>query len=215
MARQRTTPERAAYPEPVARLIEEFARLPGIGRRSAERLAFHVLKAAPAEAAGLAGAITDVKRLVRHCEVCFNLSHGRLCGVCEDERRDAGLVLVVEQPKDLLALETTGAYRGTYHVLMGRLDPMDGVGPESLTLEGLLRRVREPGANTRGEAVREVILGTNPTLDGDGTALFIAEELKGSAVRVTRLARGVPLGGQIEMTGRAVLADAIVGRTAV
>ncbi|MAY75063.1 MAG: recombination protein RecR [Phycisphaerae bacterium] len=206
---------RSAYPEPVSRLIAELSRLPGVGPRSAERLAFHILKGSDDEAAALRAAIGDVKKLIRHCRVCFNLCQDALCAVCEDERRDASVVMVVEQPKDLIALETTGAFRGVYHVLMGRIDPIDGVGPEELTVSSLVDRVEQASQNTRGEAVREVILGMNPTLEGDGTALFLADALKATGVSVTRLARGVPVGGQIELTGRAVLADAIVGRTAM
>jgi len=206
-------PSAGAYPEPVSRLIESFLRLPGIGRRSAERLAFHVLKSPEDEATALAGAIRDVKKLVRHCDVCFNLSREALCSICADARRDRSRVLAVEQPKDLLAIETTGAYRGLYHVLMGRIDPMEGVGPEDITLDALLRRVDEPSVNAGRTAIEEVILGTNPTLEGDATAMYIGEQLATRRVRVTRLARGVPLGGRLEQAGKAVLADAIEGRT--
>lgn len=209
----------AVYPEPVARLIESFAKLPGIGRRSAERLAMHVLTAPSEEAAAFARALSDVKTSVRHCDVCFNLCRERLCSICEDTRRDRSTVLVVEQPKELIALETAGAYRGLYHVLMGRIDPLEGIGPDAITIDALAARLEDPSKNTGGEPVRELILGTNPTLEGDGTALYMAEVLKGvceqRGVAMTRLARGVPMGGQIETTGRAVLADAIAGRTAM
>ena len=196
----------------MARLIDELAKLPGIGRRSAERLAFHVIKSDPEEAQRLARAVADVKLHVRHCRVCFNLAGDDLCATCEDARRDRSSVMVVEQPKDLLAVEATGVYRGLYHVLMGRIDPMDGIGPGELTVEALAERVAEPRANTGGVAVKELILATSPNLDGDGTALYLQERFS-PLVRVTRLARGLPTGGQIELTGTAVLADAIVGRT--
>ncbi len=203
------------YPAPVARLIDELAALPGIGRRSAERLALHLLKRDKSVAMALAGAIESVKTLVRNCRICSNLSDGDVCAVCADARRDAGLVLVVEQPRDLLALEQTGMYRGVYHVLLGRLSPMDGIGPEALTVDDLLARVRDAARNARGAPVREVIMGLNPTLEGDGTALYLAEQLKESGVSVSRLARGLPTGSQLEFASKAVLADAISGRQSV
>ena len=203
------TPDRhAAYPGAVRRVIDAFSRLPGVGRRSAERLAFHLLKADPEEALGLARAIEDLKKLVRHCRICFNLADDDLCAICGDPRRDRSSVLVVEQPKDLLAIEETGSYTGLYHVLMGRLSPLEGVGPEDLTIEALIERVRSA---PEGE-LREVILGLNPTLEGDGTGLYLGERLRGEGVRVTRLARGLPTGGQLELANRAVLAEAIAGR---
>lgn len=191
----------------------------------------------------LAKAIEDVKKTVRHCSICFNLTDRDPCGICADPRRDASQVLVVEQPKDLINLEQTGMYRGVYHVLMGRLDPLNDVGPDAITLPDLLKRVRDPANNSRGEPVREVILGLNPDMEGDGTALHIAEELgkprddtaterqrdeksepgnpapdragEGPArapLRISRLARGLPTGSQIEYANRAVLSDAIQGR---
>ncbi len=202
----------SAYPAPVERLIVELGRLPGIGRRSAERLAFHLLKASADEAMALSGAIADLKRSVRHCSVCFNLTDEDPCAICGDARRDRSKVLVVEQPKDLIAIEQTGMYRGLYHVLMGRLSPLDGVEPEDLTIPALLRRVDDAAKNAGGEAVAEVILGLNPTLEGDGTAMYLLDELSGRGVTVTRLARGLPAGGSLEFANKAVLADAIEGR---
>ncbi|RMH10939.1 MAG: recombination protein RecR [Planctomycetota bacterium] len=201
----------SAYPPAVDRLISALSRLPGIGPRSAERLAFHMLKSDKAEVLALAGAIADLKKAVRHCSVCFNLTEQDPCPICANPRREHDRILVVEQPKDLIALETTGMYQGVYHVLMGRISPLDGVGPEDLTIAALLARVdREPAG---GEAkVREVILGLNPTLEGDGTALFLAEKLRARKVQVTRLARGLPTGWQLEYANKAVLADAIQGR---
>lgn len=206
------TPQRGAYPDSVERLIDRFAQLPGIGRRTAERLAFWVLKADKPDALALADAISDVKRSVRHCEVCFNLAETQPCAVCADARRDRGVVLVVEQPRDLIALEQTGMYRGVYHVLMGRISPMEGVGPGDLTVSDLFQRVEDPARNSGGEPVREVILGLNPTLEADGTALYLAQELQARGVTVTRLARGLPTGSQLEFASKAVLADAIEGR---
>jgi len=198
-----------AYPGALERVIAEFAKLPGIGRRSAERLAFHVLKSPEPEALAFAQAIIDVKRTVRPCQNCWHLADGALCGVCADASRDRGLVLVVEQPRDLLALEATGMYKGLYHVLMGRLAPLEGIGPESLTVARLVERIKDPATNPGRASVREVILGLNPTLEGDGTGLYLAEELKGTGVTVSRLARGLPSGSQLEYASKAVLADAI------
>lgn len=201
-----------SYPESVSTLIDEFARMPGIGRRSAERLAFHVLKSSSGEALGLSDAIRRVKENVRHCSVCWNLADDDPCPICSDERRDASVVLVVEQPRDLISLEQTGMHGGVYHVLLGRLDPLDGVGPEGLTVEDLLARLRDPGRNSRGVAVTEVVLGLNPDMEGDTTALHVAEEARKLGITTTRLARGLPSGSQIEYASRAVLADAITER---
>jgi recombination protein RecR len=194
----------------VDRLIDRLADLPGIGRRSAERLAFYLLKSEKDKALALAQAITDVKTTVRHCARCYHLSDGEVCSICADQCRDRTLVLVVEQPKDLLALEQTGMYKGLYHVLMGRLSPLEGIGPSDLTIARLLERVREPGS-----AIREVILGLNPTLEGDGTAMLLTDELRKAGVKVSRLARGLPSGSQLEYASKAVLADAIHGRQRV
>lgn len=190
------------YAETIERLIAELGKLPGIGARSAERLAFHILKSGEAEAMALAGAIQDVKTKIRPCTRCFNLTEDELCGICADPRRDQGAICVVEQPKDLLALESTGAYRGVYHVLMGHISPLDRLEAEDLTLDALEQRVRAGGIN-------EVILATNPTVAGDGTALHIISMLGPYQVKTTRLARGLPSGGQIEYAGKSILADAI------
>lgn len=202
----------SVYPEAVDRLIDELSRLPGIGRRTAERLAFHVLKAEEPEAMRLASAIADVKRTVRHCSACYNLTDEDPCPICRDPRRERGRILVVEQPKDLIALEQTGMYRGLYHVLMGRLSPLDGIGPGDLTVDALLRRIDDPAAAPGGEPITEVILGLNPNLEGDGTSLYLREALKARGVPVSRLARGLPSGWQLEYASKAVLADAIQGR---
>lgn len=210
-ARETTSP----YPEAVNRLMEEFASLPGIGRRSAERLAFFILKSDRASALRLARAVSDVKELVRHCGICSNFTDQPVCALCADGRRDHGTILVVEQPKDLISLEVTGMYRGGYHVLLGHLAPLDGVGPEALTVDALLARVNDPARNAQGAAVREVIFGLSPNLEGDGTALYLTEQLKGKPITLSRLARGLPTGSSIEFANKAVLADAIVGRQGV
>lgn len=210
----------AAYPAVVVRLIDELARLPGIGRRSAERLAFHLLKVPPEDALSLSSAIADARQKVRPCRVCSNLAdigpdaEHTLCVVCADPRRDRATVMVVEQPRDLIALEQTGMFRGVYHVLMGRVSPLEGVGPADLTTAELLARIDDPGANL-GTPVKEVVLALNPTLEGDGTALFLAAELARRGVQLTRLARGLPAGSQLEYANKAVLADAIEGRRPV
>lgn len=219
-ARSPAAQRRAAYPAVVVRLIDELARLPGIGRRSAERLAFHLLKVAPEDALSLSSAIADARQKVRPCRVCSNLADvgpdaaHTLCAVCADEGRDRTTVMVVEQPHDLIALEQTGMYRGVYHVLMGRVSPLEGVGPADLTTAELLARIDDPGANL-GTQVKEVVLALNPTLEGDGTALFLAAELGRRGVRLTRLARGLPAGSHLEYANKAVLADAIEGRRPV
>ncbi|MEC8734189.1 MAG: recombination mediator RecR [Planctomycetota bacterium] len=205
----------SAYPDSVDRLIDEFASLPGIGRRSAERLAFFLLKASTDEAMGLARAIEDVKNNVGHCSICWNLTDSDPCQLCTDQQRDHSRVLVVEQPRDLIALEQTGMYRGGYHVLLGRLDPLSGVGEDTITLDALIDRVQYPARNATGSPVEEVILGLNPDMEGDSTALLVAERLEALGIQVTRLARGLPSGSQIEYANPAVLADAIHGRSSV
>lgn len=190
---------------PLQRLIDELRKLPGVGPRSAERIAFHILKADKSDALALAAAVTDVKQRLRPCSRCFNLADGELCDICGDAQRDAGQIFVVEQPKDLISLESTGLVHGVYHVLMGRIAPLDGVGPEDLTIDALLQRVKAGG-------VREVVLATNPTLEGDATALHVTGVLADSGVALTRLARGLAPGGQIEYANRAMLEEALRGR---
>jgi len=198
----------AQYSETIQRLMAELGRLPGIGARTAERLAFHILKASDAEAGALADAIRDVKTKIRPCRRCFNLAEAELCEICADPRRDTGTLCVVEQPKDLLALESTGAYHGLYHVLMGHIAPLENVEADDLTIGGLIERVRAGG-------FEEVILATNPTVTGDGTALHISSLLAPLDVKVTRLARGLPTGGQIEYANKSILADAITERRGI
>ncbi len=186
-------------------MVRELSRLPGIGKRSAERFTFALLKQPAEEALALADAIRDLKQKVRHCSRCFNVTESDPCAICADPRRDQGVILVVEQPGDVATLETTGSYHGVYHVLMGRLAPLEGLGPGELNIQPLLDRVR-------GGQVREVILGTNPTLEGDGTALYLAQSLEKMGAQVTRLARGLPTGASLDVLSKAVLADAIHGR---
>ncbi len=214
----------AAYPESVTRLIDELAKLPGIGRRSAERLAFYILKAPRDEALLLARAVSDVKQRVRHCRVCYNLADATtpnngeadsapgLCSICADDRRDRSQVMVVEQPKDLISLEQAAVYRGVYHVLMGRIAPLEGVRPGDLTIHDLLHRVDDPTTNPGSTPIREIILALNPSLEGDGTGLYLQDALARKGVKVTRLARGLPTGSQLEFASKAVLADAIQER---
>lgn len=191
----------------IERLVDHFAELPGVGRKTAERLAHHVLRMPPAEALAFADAIRAVKESLRPCRTCFNLAEQDLCDVCRDTRRDRGVLCVVEQVRDLLALEKAGAYRGLYHVLQGRVAPLEGAGPEALTLDALVRRVRDGG-------VREVIMGTTPNVEGDATALAVAQRLEGLPVTITRLARGLTVGATLEQANREMLADAIQGRQA-
>ena len=197
----------ASYTQSIQNLIDQFASLPGIGARSAERIAFHLLKQNPADAMKLAEAIRDVKTRIKHCSVCYNLTESDPCNICSDASRDQGLVCIVEQPKDLLALESTGLYRGLYHVLLGRIAPLEDVHPEDVTLEPLMNRL------AKGD-IREIIMGTNPNLEGDGTALHIQTLVTARFpnVQVTRLARGLPAGSNIEYANRNILADAISGR---
>ena len=197
----------STYTQSIQSLMNELARLPGIGMRSAERIAFHLLKQSPEEAMKLSDAIRDVKTRIRHCSNCFNLTEQDPCSICSDGSRDQGLVCLVEQPKDLLALESAGLYRGVYHVLLGRIAPLEGVEPGDLTIDPLMQRI------ATGK-VREIIMGTNPTMEGDGTALYI-QGLVGQRfpnINVTRLARGLPAGSSIEYANRNILADAISGR---
>lgn len=189
----------------VARLINAFADLPGIGRRTAERLAYHVLMMPKEKALGFSAAIRAVKENLRPCRVCGNLAEGEDCDICRDSKRDRSTICVVEQVRDLLALEQAGSYRGVYHVLQGRLAPLEGKGPERLTLDALAARVRQGG-------VREVILGTTPNVEGDATALLVAEALAGLPVELTRLARGLTVGASLEQANREMLADALAGR---
>jgi len=201
---------------PLQRLVTEFARLPGVGNRTAQRLAFHVLRAPAEEAGALADAIREVKERIGLCETCFNLAEGPRCAICEDARRDGGLVCVVEEPGDVIPMERTHEYRGRYHVLGGALSPIDGVEPEDLKLAELYARVERAGRDG-GEPIREVILATNPTTTGEATALHVADGLRVRApsVAVTRLASGLPVGADLEYADEVTLGKAFAGRRAV
>src|SRR5947209_7572175 len=192
------------YTQSIQNLMNELSRLPGIGMRSAERIAFHLLKQSPDEAMKLSDAIRDVKTRIKHCSVCYNLTEQDPCSICADPSRDQGLVCVVEQPKDLLALEATGLYRGVYHVLLGRISPLEDMEPGDLTIEPLMERLSSG-------AIREIIMGTNPTMEGDGTALYVQGLVAARfpSVQLTRLARGLPAGSNIEYANKNILADAI------
>jgi recombination protein RecR len=201
-------PNSQGFPEPqgaIARLAWRLGKLPGIGPKSAERLTQFLMSADPADVLALADALRDVKEKVRPCRECFTLTEGELCAICSDARRDVKTICVVEQSRDVAQVERSGIFRGVYHVLGGRLAPLENMGPEKLTLDALLMRVRKNG-------VREVILGTNPTLEGDGTALYISNLLASSGVRITRLARGIPAGSSLEFANNQMLADALEGR---
>ncbi|MHC4143553.1 MAG: recombination mediator RecR [Planctomycetota bacterium] len=198
----------AAYTESLNKLIEEFGKLPGVGPKTAERLAFHVLKARPVEAMKLAEAIRDVKNKIKRCEVCYNFSEQAICQICSDPRRDKSLICVVEQPKDVISLEKTSACKWVYHVLGGHIAPLEGIEPGDLAIEQLVARVRA------GD-VKEVIMATNPNMAGDGTTLYISSLLRTTGVKITRLARGLPTGSSIEYASGKMLTDAILGRQKV
>ena len=195
----------SVYTESLNNLIEEFEKLPGIGPKSAQRLAFHILKVEPTEAMALAEAIRDVKNKIKHCQICYNLSEQSVCQICSDERRDKSIICVVEQSKDIINLEKTGACKWVYHVLGGHIAPLEGIEPGDLTIEQLLGRVR-------GGVVKEVIMATNPNMAGDGTSLYISSLLRTIGVKITRLARGLPTGSTIEYASGKILTDAIIGR---
>ncbi len=192
------------------RLIEELSKLPGIGPKSAERIAFYLLKASTEYVEGLVSAIVDLKRKLRYCKRCFNLTDADVCKICSNPRRDSSVVCVVEEPKDVVFIEQVGVYDGVYHVLLGHLSPMDGVEPEDLTIPQLKERLK-------GGGIREVILATNPTVEGDGTALYISDMVKKEFpnVKVTRLARGLSVGSCLEFTSKATLVSAISERKEV
>lgn len=205
MAGMKTDVTEHPYGVSVGRLIDEFNRLPGIGRKSAERLANYVLSCSVLDANSLADAIRNVKTSVKRCSNCFNLTETEICSLCQDPRRETSVICVVEQPKDVVALESSGAFTGRYHVLGGRIAPLEGIGPENLTINQLVKRIRRDG-------VKELVMATNPTLEGDGTALFITNLLENDDVKITRLARGIASGSVLEFANREMLADALRGR---
>lgn len=195
----------AGFSATFERLLAELEKMPGVGRKTAQRLAFHLLKLPQAEVEALATALLESKRNIRSCSVCFGITEADPCAICSDERRDAGLLCVVEQPSDVLALERTLEYKGRYHVLQGVISPLDGISPEDLRIRELLTRIQSGG-------VREVILSTNPTLEGEATALYVARLVKPLGVAVTRIARGLPVGGDLEYADQVTLARALEGR---
>jgi len=192
----------------IARLMHELGKLPGVGPKSAERLTHHLLASSRAEVLALADALRAVKEQIHFCRQCCNPTENDLCSFCADARRDGSLICVVEQPRDLVIVERSASYRGLYHVLHGRLAPLDGVGPEKLTIDRLMERVRTG-------TVQEVIMATNPTTEGDGTALYLSSLLTPLEIKVTRLARGLPAGSVLEFANNQMLADALVGRRAL
>jgi recombination protein RecR len=195
----------AHYPDALARLIQEFMRLPGIGPKTAQRLAFFVLRMEERDVLALASALADAKRKIERCRVCYNLADAQPCRICSDPRRDSSILCVVEEANDLIAMEKTRTYGGLYHVLEGSLSPLEGIGPETLRVVELLKRVKVGGT-------KEVILATNPTVEGEATAMYVARLLKPLGLKVTRIARGIPVGGDLEYTDEATLARALEGR---
>jgi recombination protein RecR len=196
------------YEGPVQTLIDELGRLPGIGPKSAQRIAFYLLKVDSQDAKRLARAIEDAKDRVSWCRRCYNIAEGELCGFCSDERRDAHLVCVVEEPRDIVAVERTNEFSGRYHVLQGAISPIEGIGPEQLRVKELLARISD-------EDVTEVILATNPNIEGEATAMYLARMLKPLGLRVTRLASGLPVGGDLEYADEVTLGRALEGRREV
>jgi recombination protein RecR len=197
-----------AAPGPVARLIEEFHKLPGVGPKSAQRLTYYLLRMPAAEARALAESILEVKERITFCSVCQNVTDANPCRVCDSDRRDRTMICVVEEPMDILAMERSGSYRGLYHVLHGAISPMDGIGPEELKIEELLARLRTNEAT-------EVILATNPNLEGEATAMYLTRLLRPLGLRITRLARGLPVGGDLEYADDVTLTRALEGRQEV
>ena len=194
-----------AYAKPIDHLIEALTRLPGIGRKTASRLAFHILRSSPSEAQQLARAILDVKEKIRLCSICFNLTDEDPCRICQDERRAREVLCVVEGPNDLIAIENTGDFNGRYHVLHGTISPLEGVGPDDLKIRELLERLQK-------EQISEVILATNPTVEGGATALYLSNLIKPFSIKVTRIAYGIPMGSEIEYSDGMTLSKALEGR---
>lgn len=196
------------YAEWMAQLIDALVKLPGIGRRSAERIVFHLLKTNRQEVSKLAALLTAVKDNIFFCEICHNFANAKVCHICQDSGRDRGIICVVEDPKDVIAFEKTGSFVGVYHVLLGALSALDGIGPDEIQVAGLLHRVQEG-------KVREVILATNPNTEGETTALYLTKVLKSLKIKVTRIARGIPVGSNIEYADQATLSRALEGRTSM
>ena len=198
----------SVYTQPVQDLIDELGRLPGVGPKSAQRIAFHILKLPEQDATRLAHAITEVKRRIRFCDTCFNISESEECELCGDSRRDASIICVVEEPKDIVAVEKTQEFRGRYHVLQGAINPIEGIGPDQLRVRELLERIK-------GDEVQEIILCTNPNIEGEATAMYLARLLEPVGVKVTRIASGLPVGGDLEYADELTLGRALEGRRSV
>lgn len=194
-----------AYTASLNELIEQFSKLPSIGKKTAERLAMHILKVSSDDAMALARAIRDVKAKIKQCKICHNLAEADTCDICSDERRDKSVICVVEQARDVITLEKTGLCKWVYHVLGGHIAPLDGVDASDLTIDSLVRRIRSGGIN-------ELVMATNPNMEGDGTALYISSILKNTNVKITRLARGLPTGTELEYASGNIIAEAIIGR---
>jgi recombination protein RecR len=201
----------SVYAAPLQRLIDELGKLPTIGPRTAQRLAFYMLSMNPADAQALAEAILEAKRLIRYCSICGNITDVDPCAICTSERRNHAVICVVEDPRDIAAMERTREFSGVYHVLQGAISPLDGVGPDDLRIAELLRRVAPAPGQTQG-TVQEVIVATNPRVEGEATALYLAHVLKPLGVRVTRIAHGLPVGGDLEYADEVTLARALEGR---
>jgi recombination protein RecR len=192
-------------PKSVERLIEELGRLPGVGPRTAERLAFFILRNDPSRASSLGAAVDSLHAGVRSCRICFNFAEGNECEVCSSAQREHNIIAVVEEPFDVVAIEKTGLYQGLYHVLGGVISPMDGIGPDQLQIDSLVRRIEKDG-------IEEIILATNPSLEGESTAMYIRHQLEATGVKLTRLARGLPVGGDLEYADQVTLGRALQGR---
>ena len=199
---------------PIQDLIDELARLPGIGPKSAQRVAFHLLKVPANDVRRLADALVEAKEKVRLCRICFNLADGEVCGYCADPRRDGSIICVVQEPPDVIALERTREFRGLYHVLQGSISPIEGIGPEDLRVAELLERIRGTG-DPDETRIEEIILATNPNIEGEATAMYLARLLTPIGLRVTRLASGLPVGGDLEYADEVTLGRALEGRRAV
>lgn len=199
--------------ETIQKLIDEFSKLPGIGKKTAQRMAFYILKSKKEEAEALAQALLDVKEKVHYCSVCFNITEEDPCDICKDEKRDQSIICVVEEANDVVALEKTNQYKGLFHVLGEVLSPLDGIGPDDLKIKELLLRLKGPkDPALREKQVKEVILATNPNTEGEATAIYIAKLIKPLGIKVTRIARGLPAGGDLEYADQVTLANAIEGR---
>lgn len=196
------------YPEPIARLISEFDRMPGIGSKMAQRLAFHVLRISKQDAVSVANAIIEVKNKIHYCSICNNLTDEDVCWVCKDDGRDRSLICVVEEPDDIATIEKTREYKGLYHVLLGVISPLDGIGPDDIKVKELIERLRD-------ETVKEVIVATNPNVEGEATAMYLSRLIKPLEIEVTRIAHGIPVGGDLEYTDVVTVIKALDGRQSI